>query len=123
MCKKFGDKEVGRRGQGGSKKGDPHRSGRWRPIAPRSAVGDCWSSGGRLWPAAGGNQRSPTGCGLQPTCQIMALFFLHFLALFGNFLFKFFLKALACSKGLGFFGGGGGGGFKTPIFFFFPQKI
>jgi hypothetical protein len=42
-CAKFWGQEVGGRGQGEYKKGDPCRSGRRPPTAPRPTVADCWS--------------------------------------------------------------------------------
>jgi hypothetical protein len=90
-------------GQGGWAKGAGGQN-RGAPVQGRSPTASRWP-GGRPWPTAGGDQRSPASCGSRLHRQVRRFFFKK-IEIFLNF----FFKALVCSKGLDFLAGGGGVG-------------
>jgi hypothetical protein len=94
---KFGGKEVGRRGQGGWIKGDPRRSGRRPPTVPRPMVTRSETTG-RLKA-----RRPPVARRPQATAYVDRARHFFYKKIWD--LFFYFLKALACRKGLGCFGG------------------
>jgi hypothetical protein len=98
-CGKIWEQRGRKEGVGGFNKGDPRRSG-WRPLVAPDRATACRPAAARsataTRPLAAGRRLCRQGVAFKKNKNLELL--------------KKNLKALACSKGLGFFTGEGGGG-------------